>query len=131
MVLSALAAAGWAVIVFLPPLPMPVLVVLLVAIGFVSGCMIIGFAFAKESVPLRLTGTASGVINTGVMMGGMILQPAVGWMLDRHWHGAMQGGARIYDLQAYQAGFALLLGWVVLTVVLVSLTRETRCRQIA
>ncbi len=128
---AALAAVGWAVIVFLPPLPIPLLVILLVALGFVSGCMIIGFAFAKESVPQRLTGTASGVINTGVMMGGMILQPAVGWMLDRNWQGAMQGGARIYDLQAYQAGFALLLGWVVLTVVLVSLTRETRCRQIA
>ena len=128
---AALAACGWAVIVFMPPLPIPALVVLLVALGFVSGCMIIGFAFAKESVPARLTGTASGVINTGVMMGGMVLQPAVGWVLDRNWSGAMQGGARIYDLQAYQAGFALLLGWVVLTVILVAFTRETHCRQIA
>jgi len=128
---AALAPCGWAVIVFLPPLPIPALVALLVALGFVSGCMIIGFAFAKESVPARLTGTASGVINTGVMMGGMVLQPAVGWVLDRNWSGAMQGGARIYDLQAYQAGFALLLGWVVLTVILVAFTRETHCRQIA
>ena len=128
---AALAPCGWAVIVFLPPLPIPALVALLVALGFVSGCMIIGFAFAKESVPARLTGTASGVINTGVMMGGMVLQPAVGWVLDRNWNGAMQGGARIYDLQAYQAGFALLLGWVVLTVIQVAFTRETRCRQIA
>lgn len=112
-------------------LPLPVLFLALVVAGFASGGMIIGFAFAKESVPARLTGTASGVINTGVMMGGMVLQPAVGWVLDRNWNGAMQGGARIYDLQAYQAGFALLLGWVVLTVILVAFTRETRCRQIA
>jgi MFS family permease len=56
------------------------LIALLVLIGFASGCMIIGFAFAKESVPGRLGGTASGIANMGVMVGPMLLQPAVGWL---------------------------------------------------
>jgi MFS family permease len=125
---SALALAGWSALVFLPPLPLPLLVVLLLAVGFVSGCMIIGFAFAKESVPARLTGTASGVVNTGTMIGAMILQPAVGWMLDRHWDGTTANGARLYDLTAYQSSFALMLVWVALSLLLVSLSRETYCK---
>lgn len=124
----AVALAGWSVLVFLPPLPLPALVGLLLVLGFSSGNIIIGFAFIKESVPARLTGTASGLVNTGVMMGAMFLQPAVGWVLDRHWHGTQAGGVRLYDLAAYQSGFALLLGWVVLSLILISFSRETYCR---
>jgi MFS family permease len=124
----AVALCGWSALVFLPPLPLTLLVALLLVVGFVSGCMIIGFAFAKESVPARLTGTASGVVNTGTMLGAMILQPAVGWMLDRQWLGATANGVRVYDLAAYQSGFALMVGWVALSLLLVSLTRETACK---
>ncbi len=123
------AALGWGTIVLAPPLPIAALVSVLLALGFVSGCIIIGFAFAKESVPLALAGTASGVNNMGTMSGGMVLQPAVGWMLDRSWHGAVAGGARVYDAAAYQAGFALMLAWVVGSLVAISIARETHCRQ--
>ncbi len=127
----ALAVMAWAVLVFAPPLPLMALLPLLLALGFVSGSIIIGFAYAKESVPLRLAGTASGVTNMGVMLGGMVLQPSVGWMLDRHWQGAASGGVRIYHYDAYQAGFMLMFGWVVVSLILISLTRETNCKQSA
>ena len=35
--------------------------------------MILSFAFAMESVPLSLSGTVSGLINMGIMMGPMLL----------------------------------------------------------
>jgi hypothetical protein len=92
--------------------------------------MIIGFAFAKESVPAYLAGTVSGVVNMGVMMGPMILQPAVGWILDQKWQGEMDAGIRVYSLDAYQAGFALMLAWLVLSFVLLFFTRETHCCQL-
>lgn len=126
-----LAAAGWMIVIFAAPLSLPLLVGLLAVIGFASGNIIIGFAFAKESVPVRLMGTASGVCNMGPLLGGMILQPAVGWMLDRHWSGAAAGGARLYDAAAFQAGFSVMFGWVLLSVMLVGFTRETYCRQSA
>jgi MFS family permease len=121
--------AGWGLLVFGPILSLPVLIVSVVAVGFCCGSMIIGFAFVKESVPGALTGTVSGVCNMGVMMGPMILQPAVGIMLDRNWTGLMAGGVRIYSLEAYRAGFSLMLGWAALAVIFVALTRETFCRQ--
>jgi MFS family permease len=123
-----LALAGWIVIVYLPGVPLPLLTVVLVATGFFSGGMIIGFAFAKESVPSRLAGTISGFTNMGVMMGPMLLQPAIGWVLDRQWNGQMQGGIRIYSLAAYQTGFALLVAWAALAALLLLFTRETHCR---
>ncbi|HZV54567.1 MAG TPA: MFS transporter [Rhodocyclaceae bacterium] len=122
------AVLGWAAVVWLP-LPLTVLVPVLAVTGFASGNIIIGFAWAKESVPLRLMGTASGVANMGPLMGGMFLQPAVGWMLDRQWTGAMAGGARIYGATAWQDGFVLLVATVAVSLVAVTLARESYCRQ--
>lgn len=127
----AAALLGWIVILLAPPLPLIPLVAVLILTGFGSGCMIIGFAYAKESVPASLSGTVSGVINMGVMMGPMILQPVVGWMLDRRWDGLVVEGARIYSAGAYRAGFAPMIAWAGLSLVLLFFTRETRCRQAA
>jgi MFS family permease len=127
---TVVAAIGWAVILYASP-PRALLAVLLVVVGFASGCMMAGFAFAKESVAPPLAGTVSGVVNTGVMVGPLVLQPSIGWILDRFWGGAVQGGARVYDVAAYRAGFALALAWLVASLVAVLFTRETHCRQAA
>ena len=65
----------------------------------------------------------------GVMMGPMVLQPAVGWMLDKHWDGEIADGERLYSLAAYHNGFGLMLAWLGLSLVLILLTRETHCKQ--
>jgi hypothetical protein len=51
-------------------------------------------------------------------------------MLDRKWDGAMSAGGRVYGLEAFRLGFSLMLAWTVLSLVLITLTRETGCRQI-
>jgi MFS family permease len=119
---------GWSAIIFLP-LPLWALVALLIPTGFASGNIIIGFAWAKESVPLRLVGTASGVCNMGPLVGGMLLQPAVGWMLDRRWNGVVEAGVRLYDATAYRAGFTLMVGAMALAGVILIFARESHCRQ--
>jgi MFS family permease len=122
--------AGWMVIVLVNGLPLPLLIPVLLITGFFSGSMIISFALARESVPRHLSGTVSGVINMGVMIGPMVLQPAVGWVLDRMWGGEMAAGVPVYSLTAYRSGFALMLAWIVISFVLLLLTRETGCRQV-
>ena len=119
----------WGLVVLMPTLPIIGLITLLLIAGFSSGSMIIGFAYAKESVPTKLAGTVSGVVNMGVMMGPMILQPAVGWMLDRGWQNEQLEGVRIYNISAYQSGFLLMLGWVLLAFILILLTKETGAKQ--
>jgi len=124
-----LAVIGWAIILFLPPLATPFLIAVLLTTGFASGCMIISFAFARESVPAHLAGTVSGVINMGVMLGPTLLQPAAGWMLDRNWDGTLVDGVRIYAQNAYYSGFILMIAWALLALGLLFFTKETYCRQ--
>jgi sugar phosphate permease len=130
LVSGLVALAGWSLMAF-GGLPLVALVPLLAATGFASGNIIIGFAWAKETVPMRLMGTASGICNMGPLMGGVFLQPGIGWMLDRHWSGTMANGVRLYDAPAWQAGFALLVATVAGSLLLVLLARESYCRQVA
>lgn len=115
---------GWGSFLLVPDMPSILLIALLLFIGFTSGCMIVGFAFAKESVPARLAGTVSGVVNMGVMTGPMLLQPGVGVILDRNWSGDVVDGVKQFSLSAYQAGFSLLLGWLALSLLLILFSRE-------
>ncbi len=120
--------AGWGTLIFVPGLPLPLLTLLLMVTGLASGCMVISFPLIRESVPAHLSGTAIGACNMGVMLGPMLLQPGVGWLLDRGWQGQMAEGVRLYGLAAYQIGFSLMLAWLLLSFILIVLTQETYCR---
>ncbi len=121
--------ASWSLILFVPGLPLWFLTLLIFLTGVASGAMILSFAFAKESVPPPLAGTVSGVVNMGVMSGPMILQPAMGWILDKNWAGSFESGVRVYTLEAYQSAFILMTGWALLSAVLICFARESHCRQ--
>ena len=124
----AAAMALWSLVVFVPGLPRWALLALLAGVAIAAGVFVLTFAFAKESVPARLGGTASGIANMGVMLGGMFMQPLVGFVLDRNWRGGLEGGVRVYDFDAYQWGFALMLVWCVASVLLLAFTRESYCK---
>ena len=126
---AAIATAGCTVLFMVPDLPRLLLGSLLVVIGLASGAIMIGFAYAKESAPAALSGTTGGVTNMGNMMGGMLMQPAVGWVLDHMWRGQLAQGVPVYDFGAYRAAFSLMLAWLVASLALAALTRETHCRQ--
>jgi MFS family permease len=128
LITSVIALLGWSAIIFLP-LPLWVLVALLIPTGFASGNITIGFAWTRESVPPQLVGTASGFVNMGPLMGGMFLQPAVGWMLDQRWSGTLAAGVKVYDAAAYRAGFSIMFAAVVMAALLILGARESYCRQ--
>jgi len=118
------------VVILIPDLPWGVLIGALLGAGFFSGGMILGFTQAKESVPMNLAGTVSGVVNMGVMCGPMLLQPLIGWLLDRLWNGSVGVDAlRIYTFEGYRLGFSLMLGWLVVAILSIALSRETHAEQ--
>jgi len=120
----------WSIVILAPrPLGPNLLLTLLLAAGFSSGCMVIGFAFAKESVPARYAGTATGFANMGSMTGAMLQQPLIGWILDLNWSGTLVAGVRAYDASAFAAGFTLVLGWLAVSFAAALMTRETHARQ--
>ncbi len=128
---AGLAALGWLVMFYVPGLPLAAFVTVAALTSAAAGSVILGFAYAKESVPAQFLGTIGGLINAGNMIGPMTLQPAIGWILDKQWDGKVANGAHAYGVPAFQTAFALIAGWAILTCVLASLTRETNCKQSA
>jgi MFS family permease len=126
-----LTAAGWAVLFYAPDLPLAAFVAVAALTSLGSGAVVLGFAYAKESVPVHFLGTISGTINIGNMIGPMLLQPGIGQALERNWAGQMANGARVYDLHAYHMAFLLIVAWSALSCVLISATRETFCRALS
>jgi len=103
---------------------------LFATLGFSGGAVTLVLAAVKEANPPELSGLAMGTAN-GAFVGATLLQPAMGYLLDRQWQGAMLDGARVYPFTAYQgvlpmlAGFAFLGLWGALSI------RETYCRNVA
>ena len=124
------AAIGWTAM-FYAPLPLAIFTGVAAVTSFACGAVVVAFAFAKESVPVRFLGTISGAVNVGNMLGPTFLQPAIGWVLDQHWSGAFAGGARVYSVDAFHTAFALIVGWAVLSCILIAFTKDTVCRQTA
>jgi MFS family permease len=123
---AGLMLAGFAVLAAAPAAPLAVLVPILLAASFGSGAMVLSFGFAKESAPLRLQGTATGVVNAGVMLGTLVQMPVIGLILDANWRGVSVNGVRQYDVAAFQSGLLFLLAWIAAAVLLLVLTREAR-----
>jgi nitrate/nitrite transporter NarK len=121
---------GWFPILYMNNIPTWLIVILFVVIGFASSAIVIGMAFVKESVPVPFAGTVSGISNMGMEMGPMILQPAIGCILDLKWNGSIARGIRIYDLNAYHTAFSLIIGLIISGIIIIHFARETFCRQL-
>src|SRR5579872_555736 len=124
-----ISALGWIVMFYAKSLPLAAFTVVAAITSLASGPVVIGFAAGKESVPARFLGTITGAVNIGNMSGPAILQPAVGWILDRHWSGRVANGMRLYDSASFETGFLLIVAWSVTACILIAWTRETDCRQ--
>ena len=107
MTLSAIASAACFTWAFAEPAHGVAAFAALVVIGgLVAGGMVIAFAAGREHAPPAATGAVMGVINTGVMLvGGAIMQPLIGWMLDRQWDGTLLDGRPVYAADAYRDAF--------------------------
>jgi sugar phosphate permease len=126
---SFLSAAGWITMFYVKSLPLPVFIVIAAITSVAIGGVVLGFAYGRDSVPPQFLGTLTGVVNIGNMTGPAVLQPAIGWVLDKKWAGETVNGLRVYGVDAFQAGFVLIVIWSVISCVLISFTRETYCKQ--
>jgi predicted MFS family arabinose efflux permease len=130
LVISGLNVACWGVWLMASPLPLAATYPLCLAMGLSSAGFTLTWAAAKEVNPPLLSGMATSVVNVGVFLGAAVLQPLVGWCIERTWDGTMENGIRVYPAAAYGEGMALLAfaacaGWLALFLV-----RETGCRNV-
>jgi MFS family permease len=121
----ALSVVCFAALIYVPGLPAAAIYVLLFLQGMGTGGIMLIFTSAHERFAGGQEGASVGIVNSGIMVGAATLQPLVGWVLDRNWQGAMADGARVYDLAAYQSGFAVLLAGGMIAVAAGFLLPET------
>jgi len=66
-------------------LPRPALYLICLGIGATTGsAVVVAFTAVKELFPLRIAGTATGLINLFPFAGGAVLQPLLGYILERN-----------------------------------------------
>jgi sugar phosphate permease len=128
---SIVCAAGWITMTYATALSLTAFTIVAAITSVATGCVIIAFAYGKESVSARHMGTVTATTNIGNMLGNVLLQPGIGILLDKNWSGVIVKGAHVYGTGAYQSGFALIVVWSVISCLVIALTRETSCRQSA
>lgn len=130
LVVSGAHVLGWGVWLSGAALPLAATYALCGAMGLVTAGFTLSWAAAKEVNPPLLSGMATSVVNVGIFLGPAILQPLVGWVMERGWDGTIIDGVRVYSAADYAAGLKLMVGSALLGWLAVFFVRETRCRNI-
>jgi sugar phosphate permease len=91
---------------YIDALPFFMLYILCFGMGmFSNAIVVIGFTSAKELFPLRIAGTATGLINLFPFAGGAVFQPVLGYVLER------QGKVNsLFTATGYRNAFLILCG---------------------
>lgn len=96
------------------------------AMGVVMTGFSLAWACAKEVNRPRYAGMAVAVVNTGAFVAAGVLQPLVGWVLDR----SAGGAANAVTLELFRPALLVLGGFTLIGVIGALFIRETRCRNI-
>lgn len=116
-------------IFYMPGISLHVLYVLFFFVGIFCGAHPLCFALGKENSPNQISGTAVAVTNTLIMLGGMVFQPAVGKLLDKHAVTVvMQNGIPIYTASDYNYALTVIPMGLILAIVLSFFLKETYCQ---
>ena len=92
----------------LPQLSIKTISMLFFIFGVFSSAQVLTFAISRELSPATASGTAVALNNMCVMLGGAMLQPLIGLLLDRSWDGHMINGIHVYSIQSYQQSVSIL-----------------------
>lgn len=111
----------WLPLVYSLPLSRPMSYALFLFMGLSAASFTLSWACVKEVNKHALSGIATSVANTGVFLGTGILQPLVGWTIDRA--GPAQGAAA-----QYHPGMLIFFACVVFGFAGSLRVRETYCR---
>ena len=112
------------------PIPLVWMAVLLFVLGFSAAGQIISFGLVLDNQRDAVMGTAVGFNNMVVILGGVFLQPLVGFLLSFFWHHEMRHGIPYYSMFEYHR--ALIIVPIVSLVGLFTslfLIEETRCER--
>ena len=104
-----------------------VLTVCLFLVGFWCGSEMLCFTGVARYLNPKTSGLALGVVNTFNMLGGAVLQQAVGTIMDKEWNGAIgQDGLRVYTANNYVYALSIIPILVIITFFLSLLLKDKK-----
>jgi MFS family permease len=96
-------AAGWGLVLAWPGrAPLPVLVLLVMALGLGGPGSMIGFDYARTFNPPSRLGTATGVVNVGGFVASLLCIELIGLILD-----ARTGGTASYGISDFKVAMSV------------------------
>lgn len=116
--------------IFAPINSSVVIEILLFAFGIFSAGFLPAFAVAKELCNKKYVATGLSFMNMMNMIGIAIAQPLIGYILDRLWQGELNGNVRVYPLEAYQTGLAILPLGMLIALIILPRIKETYCQSV-
>ena len=124
IVTPALLLGLWLAVLYLP-LPTEAYYGVFLAIGLVSGVLTLPYAIGVEVTRPEMRGAVTGFINLTPMLGAIVLQPAIGLLLDWQWAGVIEHSVRIYSAEAYANALLVYPVMMAITVAAMLYLEET------
>lgn len=126
LIMSAVLGVVTSSIILYYPINWIIMTGLLFLFGFAAGGQTLSFDVIKQNNTSDNMGTASGINNMAVLMGGAIFQQCVGYILVANWGHLSAHHVPIYTLSAYQkALFMLPLCYAVAAIVSIFFIKDS------
>lgn len=122
----------WIIFLFVSPgmLSFTLLYILLFVMGLSSAGFVLSWASAKEVNPPEYAGMSTGTVNMGGFLFAAIIQPLIGYILDKTWTGELVEGVKIYSAASYNNAFLVCLVAALIGLLGIFFIKETNCRNI-
>ncbi|MBI2786931.1 MAG: MFS transporter, partial [Legionella longbeachae] len=102
--------------------------ILLFAFGIFSAGFLPAFTVAKELCNKKYVASGLSFMNMMNMIGIALAQPIIGLILDKMWKGELNGNVRVYPLEAYYTGLAILPLGMLIALIILPKIKETYCQ---
>ena len=119
-----------ACVILLPKISLYTTFGLLFLFGFFSSAQLLTFSMAVEINPPSTKGTAGALNNFVTMIGGLLIQPIVGWFLNLLWDGKLQNDIPFYSYTNFRTALLILPLMCLLGFLLSFSIKETHCRPV-
>ncbi|HHT0593153.1 TPA: MFS transporter [Legionella anisa] len=131
MYIGCIGALITSIIFIFAPINTPIYMeILLFAFGIFSAGFLPAFTVAKELCNKKYVATGLSFMNMMNMVGIALAQPLIGYILDKMWQGDMNGNVRVYPLEAYHTGLAILPLGMFIALIILPKIKETYCQSV-
>jgi len=119
-------ALSLAAVIYCTTMPVWLLYTLLFCIGFFSAAELLNFTYAIEINPMEVKATSVAFTNGLIALGGSIMQPVTGYLLDHFGENVGRAGLPIFTTSDYQFALFPLIALLGIAFLLSLLLREQK-----